>query len=103
VVIELLTSKPPYFDMDPMSALFRIVSDDYPPFPEGISQALKDFLLQCFHKEPSMRSSAEKLLGHPWLGNSSSKQSLVQTSQMLKSRSIDLEGDVAAGRSTEVI
>eukprot|EP01032_Pedospumella_encystans_P007493 gene7492-8987_t len=103
VVIELLTSKPPYFDMDPMSALFRIVSDDYPPFPEGISQALKDFLLQCFHKEPSMRSSAEKLLGHPWLGNSSSKQSLVQTSQMLKSRSIDMEGDVAAGRSTEVI
>ena len=103
MVIELLTSKPPYFDMDPMSALFRIVSDDYPPFPEGISQALKDFLLQCFHKEPSMRSSAEKLLGHPWLGNSSSKQSLVQTSQMLKSRSIDTEGDVSVGRSAEVI
>lgn len=103
VVIELLTSKPPYYDMDPMSALFRIVSDDYPPFPEGISQALKDFLLQCFHKEPTMRSSAEKLLEHPWLGNSSSRQSLVQTSKMLKSRSIDNEGDLSVNQSTEVI
>jgi hypothetical protein len=102
VVIELLTSKPPYFDLDPMPALFRIVSDDYPPFPEGISQALKDFLLQCFHKEPSMRSSAEKLLVHPWLSNSSSRRSLVQTSEMLKSRSIDA-GDSSVGQSTEVI
>lgn len=52
-----------------MAALFRIVQDDYPPFPEGISQALRDFLLLCFQKEPVMRSSAAKLLEHPWLSN----------------------------------
>jgi serine/threonine protein kinase len=69
--IELLTGKPPYFDLAPMAALFRIVQDDYPPFPDGISPALRDFLLMCFQKEPIMRMSAEKLLDHPWIKNSS--------------------------------
>jgi serine/threonine protein kinase len=43
--------------------------DDYPPLPEGISEALRDFLLQCFKKEPLLRKSAQELLKHPWLKN----------------------------------
>lgn len=70
--IELLTGKPPYFHLNTAQALFRIVQDDYPPIPEGISQALRDFLLNCFQKEPAMRSSAANLLEHPWLQVSSS-------------------------------
>ena len=66
-IIELLTGKPPYFDMAPMAALFHIVQDDYPALPDGISPALRDFLFLCFQKEPAMRSSASSLLEHPWL------------------------------------
>ena len=40
-VIELLTGKPPYFDLEPMSALFRIAQDDHPSLPEGISHVNK--------------------------------------------------------------
>jgi hypothetical protein len=83
-VIELLTGKPPYFDLAPMAALFRIVQDDYPPLPEGISQALRDFLLLCFQKEPTMRKGAERLLEHPWLQNTSN--SVVLTSDLLPSK-----------------
>ncbi len=36
-IIELLTQKPPYFDLTPMAALFRIVQDDHPPLPKNIS------------------------------------------------------------------
>jgi serine/threonine protein kinase len=36
-VIELLDGKPPYHKLQPMPALFRIVNDDHPPFPESIS------------------------------------------------------------------
>lgn len=36
-IIELLSTKPPYFDLAPMAALFRIVQDDHPPLPERIS------------------------------------------------------------------
>ncbi|SPQ96539.1 non-specific serine/threonine protein kinase [Plasmodiophora brassicae] len=66
-IIELLTGSPPYFDLQPMPALFRIVQDEHPPLPAGASPALEDFLLLCFQKDPNMRSKAEDLLKHPWL------------------------------------
>mmetsp|Transcript_36161 Transcript_36161/g.47691 ORF Transcript_36161/g.47691 Transcript_36161/m.47691 type:complete len:1189 (+) Transcript_36161:175-3741(+) len=69
VVLELLTGKPPYYDLAPMTALFRIVQDDFPPLPDGISEALRDFLMNTFKKEPFMRKSAVDLLEHPWLKN----------------------------------
>jgi serine/threonine protein kinase len=34
-VIELL--EPPYYKLQPMPALFRIVNDDHPPLPQGAS------------------------------------------------------------------
>lgn len=36
-VIELLEGKPPYYNLQPMPALFRIVNDDHPPLPQGAS------------------------------------------------------------------
>eukprot|EP00301_Raphidiophrys_heterophryoidea_P006520 c12626_g1_i2.p1 GENE.c12626_g1_i2~~c12626_g1_i2.p1 ORF type:complete len:1006 (+),score=281.74 c12626_g1_i2:443-3460(+) len=68
-IIELLTGAPPYFDLQPMPALFRIVQDDHPPLPNiaGLSNQLEDFLLQCFQKEPALRVSAQQLLRHPWV------------------------------------
>lgn len=53
--------KPPYFDLPQMPALFRIVQDEHPPLPEGISKALEDFLLQCFQKVRA-RVCADKLV-----------------------------------------
>ncbi|EPQ29994.1 uncharacterized protein PFL1_02667 [Pseudozyma flocculosa PF-1] len=66
-IIELLTGKPPYYDMLAMSAMFRIVEDDCPPIPEKCSPPLRDLLLQCFHKDPVQRPSAETLFEHQWV------------------------------------
>ncbi|KAL8416289.1 hypothetical protein RB596_006739 [Gaeumannomyces avenae] len=66
-VIELLQGKPPYHSLAPMPALFAIVNDDHPPLPEGVSPAARDFLMQCFQKDPNLRVSARKLLKHPWI------------------------------------
>jgi len=66
-VVELLTGSPPYFDLNPMTALFRIVQDELPPLPDGISPALDNMLRQCFEKTPRGRPSARALLSHPWL------------------------------------
>ena len=57
----------PYFEHDPMPALFRIVNDTSPPIPSGISAPLYDFLTQCFQKDPNQRPPARKLRTHPWL------------------------------------
>lgn len=67
VIIELLTGKPPYYDMLAMSAMFRIVEDDCPPIPETCSEPLRDLLRQCFNKDPTKRPSAETLCEHEWL------------------------------------
>eukprot|EP00755_Sulcionema_specki_P010567 Sspe_Gene.46817::Locus_23517_Transcript_2_2_Confidence_0.667_Length_3173::g.46817::m.46817 len=65
--VELLTAHPPYHNLIPQSAMFHVVKDPHPPFPEGISDLLRDFLSQCFHKEPPARPTAAALLQHPWI------------------------------------
>jgi len=43
-IIELLTGNPPYSDGHQFAALFRMVTDPHPPFPEDISPECTDFL-----------------------------------------------------------
>ena len=70
-VIELLTGNPPYWDLPQYSALFKIVHDDHPPIPTGVSDLCKDFMLKCFQKEPMLRIDAKGLLKHPWIRSQS--------------------------------
>lgn len=65
--IELLTGAPPYAQLTPMAAIFRMVQDDHPPLPLGCSAALEDFLLSSFEKDPTQRPSAQQLQSHPWI------------------------------------
>lgn len=37
VIIELLQGRPPYSELDQMAAMFHIVDDEHPPFPECAS------------------------------------------------------------------
>ena len=76
-VIELLDGRPPYHRLQPMHALFRIVNDDHPPLPEGASPIVRDFLMQCFQKDPNLRVSARKLLRHPWIVNAKRSDAVV--------------------------
>ncbi|XP_057963230.1 MAP3K epsilon protein kinase 1-like isoform X2 [Malania oleifera] len=66
-VIELLTCVPPYYDLQPMPALFRIVQDSHPPIPDSLSAETTDFLRQCFKKDARQRPDAKTLLSHPWI------------------------------------
>ncbi|XP_057528086.1 MAP3K epsilon protein kinase 1-like isoform X1 [Amaranthus tricolor] len=68
-VIELLTCVPPYYDLQPMPALFRIVQDEHPPIPDGLSPDMADFLRLCFKKDARHRPDAKMLLSHPWIQN----------------------------------
>jgi len=42
------------------------------------TQALRDFLMQCFQKDCNLRVSAAKLLRHPWLQKNRPKEAAVQ-------------------------
>ncbi len=47
--------------------MWRIVHDDHPPLPDGISNDCRDFLLLCFEKDPMHRIDAARLLRHRWI------------------------------------
>lgn len=66
-IIELMTGKPPYFDCNPMTALFKIVEEDIPPLPATNNPDMIDFLTKVFQKNPDTRPSAQTLLSHPWI------------------------------------
>lgn len=66
-VIELLTGRPPYYDMhNGMAVMYRIV-DEGMEIPESCSPGLSDFLKQCFRKNPQDRPTAEELFEHEWV------------------------------------
>ena len=101
VVIELMTGKPPYFELAPMAALFRIVQDvGGPPLPNGISNALRDFLGACFKGTAELRKSAIELLEHPWCSAQISK--LRRTRAASNSFSGISVGDNSAGSKMDV-
>ncbi|KAF8323513.1 kinase-like domain-containing protein [Cantharellus anzutake] len=70
-IIELITGKPPYAEIqNGLSVMFRIVEDRSPQPPPGCSDDLKDFLQRCFDKDPHRRPDAVNLFEHPWLKSS---------------------------------
>ncbi|CAO1633652.1 unnamed protein product [Parajaminaea phylloscopi] len=67
LVYELLTGHPPYHALEPLSALFNIVTKGPPPLPDDLDAQIGDFLRRCFESEPVKRATARQLLCHPWL------------------------------------
>mmetsp|Transcript_57328 Transcript_57328/g.94801 ORF Transcript_57328/g.94801 Transcript_57328/m.94801 type:complete len:1163 (+) Transcript_57328:97-3585(+) len=67
-IIELISGAPPYFELRPVSALYRIVHDESsPPLPSGLSKPLTDFLTLCFTRDPEQRATAAQLRQHSWV------------------------------------
>ena len=66
-ILELLTGEPPYYDLKPITALYRIVQDEHPPLPADLSPSLHSFLSRCFTRDPERRPTASELRRHEWL------------------------------------
>lgn len=66
--IELAERKPPYFNMNAMSALYHIAQNDSPSLgPGDWSDTFHHFVDTCLQKHPSDRPTAAKLLQHPFI------------------------------------
>jgi thousand and one amino acid protein kinase len=65
--IELAERKPPYFNMNAMSALYHIAQNDSPNLQSGDwSTDFRIFVDLCLRKNPSDRPTASQLLDHPF-------------------------------------
>lgn len=69
VALEMLTAKRPWdTDSNHVCFMMKIVSDGIiPEIPDNISDEAKDFLLNCFQRDPACRKSAKELLQHEFL------------------------------------
>ena len=43
-IIELLNAEPPYYDLEPFSAIFQMIENPHPPYPAGISAVRLHYL-----------------------------------------------------------
>ncbi|KAK4391149.1 Mitogen-activated protein kinase kinase kinase [Sesamum angolense] len=66
-VLEMLTRRFPYSNLEAMTALFRIGSGERPPIPDSLSSDARDFILTCLQVDPSLRPAAAQLLDHPFV------------------------------------
>jgi hypothetical protein len=62
--IELFVGEPPFYELAPVTAAFRITQCAQPPLPEKASPEFRDFLDSCLKKDVQFRKPASQLLHH---------------------------------------
>ncbi|XP_055388518.1 serine/threonine-protein kinase Tao isoform X3 [Condylostylus longicornis] len=77
--IELAERKPPYFNMNAMSALYHIAQNDSPSLQgEDWSDTFRHFVESCLKKSPSDRPTSLELLKHTYLTRQRSNNVLIE-------------------------
>ncbi|KAL5217348.1 hypothetical protein ABZP36_018032 [Zizania latifolia] len=69
-VLEMLTGRLPYPDLEWTQAMYRIGKGEPPAIPNAISRDARDFISQCVQSNPEDRPTASKLLEHPFVNRS---------------------------------
>lgn len=83
-VIEMAAGKPPFADLGPVTALFKIGSTDQPPpYPEILSTLAREFLDCCLARDPKKRLSALELILHGWIEQGGINQGEGEVAQLL--------------------
>lgn len=90
--IELAERKPPYFNMNAMSALYHIAQNDTPVLqsPEW-TDVFRHFVDSCLQKNPNERPTAGKLLSHQFISRGRSPHVLIDLIQRTKAAVHELD------------
>lgn len=69
VALEMLTAKNPWeIEDNHIIFMMKMVTENtIPEIPAGISSSAKEFLMDCFQRDPAFRKSAKELLNHEFL------------------------------------
>ncbi|XP_065834384.1 mitogen-activated protein kinase kinase kinase 3-like [Oscarella lobularis] len=64
-VVEMLTTKPPWHELEAIAALFKIATEaTKPDLPDHVSECVRDFIAITLIMDKETRPSADKLLDH---------------------------------------
>ncbi|KAH8420664.1 hypothetical protein KR222_010392 [Zaprionus bogoriensis] len=90
--IELAERKPPYFNMNAMSALYHIAQNESPALPKNDwSDMFCSFVDLCLKKMPAERPSSAKLLQHAYVTRPRSETVLLELIARTKSAVRELD------------
>lgn len=91
--IELAERKPPYFNMNAMSALYHIAQNDTPSLSASSdwTDVFKHFVESCLQKSPSDRPAAQKLLSHQFINLHKASHILIDLIQRTKTAVRELD------------
>ncbi|XP_064546667.1 serine/threonine-protein kinase Tao isoform X1 [Drosophila montana] len=90
--IELAERKPPYFNMNAMSALYHIAQNESPTLPKNDwSDTFCNFVDLCLKKMPAERPSSAKLLQHSYVTRPRSETVLLELIARTKSAVRELD------------
>ncbi|XP_030627825.1 serine/threonine-protein kinase PAK 6b [Chanos chanos] len=88
MVVEMVDGEPPYFSETPVAAMKRLRDEPAPTVrnTQKISPVLRDFLDSMLTRDPLKRATANDLLQHPFLLQSSSPRCLVPLVEQYRKR-----------------
>ena len=88
MALEMKDGKPPYFDEEPLRAMFLIATHGRPEIPSWnkFSVEFKDFIDSCLKTNPEERKSAKELLNHKFLENQTDLKTLAPLIRASKKR-----------------
>ncbi|CAF1048360.1 unnamed protein product [Rotaria sordida] len=70
-IVEMLTTGPPWQNLQPIAAIFHIATCDKPQYqlPENASNSAREFIDACLTKDYHQRSTAEDLMNHAFISD----------------------------------
>ncbi|CAF3447758.1 unnamed protein product [Rotaria socialis] len=70
-IVEMLTTGPPWQNLQPIAAIFHIATCDKPEYqlPENVSSCAREFIDACLTKDYHQRPTADDLINHPFLSD----------------------------------
>ncbi|KAK6621281.1 hypothetical protein RUM43_011587 [Polyplax serrata] len=90
--VELAERKPPYFNLNAMSALYHIAQNDTPQLQSpDWSEIFRHFVDSCLKKNPNDRPTSEKLLSHQFVTRQRSPHALIDLIQRTKAAVRELD------------
>lgn len=93
LMIEMCEGIPPFFNVPPLRALFKILSSPSPTLNNSSnwSISIKDFLKRCVSKDPIVRENTNELFNHIWI-----QEELINNNIKIKNINLDLPSIIAS-------